>query len=93
MSDKAKQMLTGEPREQRQPATPRTWGMTAAEFYAGLQGKAINVTTIDAKIYGGFLVGLDQYDLLIRTPAGVVMLIAKHAIKVVTPATNGGERT
>lgn len=77
--------------ERAKVTAQKTWGVTAAEFYAGLQGKAINVTTIDAKIYGGFLVGVDQYDIFIKTPAGVVQMIAKHAIKSVmaAPATNG----
>lgn len=73
------------------PAMPKTWGMTSAEFYTGLRDKPVQIVTMDSKVYKGQLVGVDQYDLLLKQTNGVTILIAKHAIKLVqadTPAPN-----
>jgi len=64
-------------------AESKKWGMSAAEFYAGLRDKPVQIVTLDGKIYKGQLVGVDQYDLLLKQAKGIVILIAKHAIKFV----------
>ena len=62
---------------------PKTWGVSAAEFYAGLRGKSVQVITLDGKVYTGALVGVDTYDLVIKQPNGLAILIAKHAVKLI----------
>ncbi len=90
MNDKAKS--NGQTKSQIEPRTPRTWGMTSADFYTALQDKPCAITTLDAKAYRGVLVGCDQYDLMLKQSAGIV-LITKHAIKLVTADTNGTNGT
>jgi sRNA-binding regulator protein Hfq len=65
-------------------ATPKTWGVTAAEYLAALRDKPIQVITLDGKAYRGTLVGVDTYDLIIKQPNGLAVLIAKHAVKIIT---------
>jgi hypothetical protein len=65
------------------------WGVGAAEFLAALNGKMVIITTIDSKVYTGTLIGVDIYDLLIKTPAGATVLVTKGSIKTVAAATNG----
>lgn len=72
------------------PSTPKTWGMTAAEFYAALQGKPVRVELIGGKAFAGELLGVDQYDLMIKQSSGLVLLIPKHAFALLHAAKNGG---
>lgn len=74
------------------PPPAKMWGMTTAEFYAGLRDKPVQIVTMDGKLYKGLLVGVDQYDLLLKQTGGVTILIAKHSIKLVqadVPAQSG----
>ena len=73
-------------------AKPKAWGVTAAEFYVGLRDKLVQVITLDGKLYRGLLVGVDVYDLFLKPSSGGVILLAKHAVKVVqsdAPAEKG----
>ncbi len=72
-----------------QPHAPKTWGTTSAEFYTVLCDKPVQVTTLDSRVYPGILVGVDTYDLLLHQSSGAVLLIAKHAVKLVTVDSNG----
>ena len=65
------------------PSTPKTWGIASAEFYVGLRDRPAQIVTMDSKVYKGLIVGVDQYDLLLKQPSGATILIAKHAIKLV----------
>ena len=70
--------------------TPRTWGVSAAEFYAGLRDAPIQVMTLDGKLYKGILIGVDVYDVVIKQANGATILLAKHAVKFVqADAPNG----
>lgn len=62
---------------------PKTWGISAAEFYADLRNKNVQIITTDSKLYKGTLIGVDVYDVTIKQDSGLVMLIAKHAIKTI----------
>lgn len=64
-------------------SAPKNWGVSAAEFYAALRDLPIQAATLDGKVYKGLLVGVDTYDVIIKQPNGLVVLIAKHAIKFV----------
>ena len=87
MDDKKKnQRLSDQPQP---PRAPKTWGATSAEFYAALRDKAVQVIALDGKLYPGVLVGVDTYDLIVKQPNGATVLIAKHAVKLVTPDPNG----
>ncbi len=57
------------------------WGVNSAEFYSALRDKPIRITALDAKSYAGVLVGIDQYDLVIRLANGLVVLFPKHSVK------------
>ncbi len=61
----------------------KTWGMTSADFYEALRDKPAQIVTLDGKIYKGQLVGVDQFDLILKQSHGAVLLIPKHAIKYV----------
>ncbi len=65
-------------------ATSKTWGTTSAEFYAELQNKSVQIVTMDGKIYKGLLVGVDQYDLILKLKNGMLILMPKHAIRLVS---------
>lgn len=67
--------------ETQDNARARTWGVSAAEFYANLRDKPVQVVTLDSKIYKGALIGVDVYDVVIKQANGATILLAKHAIK------------
>jgi len=60
---------------------PRTWGVSASEFYAGLQDKTILLMTVHDIKVKGTLLGVDLYDIVIRQPNGIPILLAKHSIR------------
>lgn len=62
----------------------KTWGISTAVFLTALRDKPVQVFTLDGKMYKGMLVGVDTYDVIIKQPNGVAVLIAKHAIKIIT---------
>ena len=70
------------------PPISKTWGMTSAEFYAGLRDKPVQIVTMDGKVYKGQLVGVDQYDLILKQSNGMLVLMPKHAIKQVSLDTS-----
>jgi sRNA-binding regulator protein Hfq len=73
--------------------TSQYWGVRAKEFYASLRDKPITIIAMDGKTYKGVLVGYDQYDIAIRPPSGLTLLLAKHAIQYVqSGATNANEQ-
>jgi hypothetical protein len=67
--------------ESSQPAA--CWGLRTSEFYSTLRNKPIKITALDGKLYSGTLVGVDQYDLVIRQANGLTILFPKHAVKIV----------
>lgn len=69
--------------------TPRTFGMTAAEFCAALQGKSVRLELIGGKAYVGTLEGCDQYDLILKQASGLMLMVPKHAIALLHAAKNG----
>ncbi len=62
------------------------FGLTSSAYYAALRERSVQIVTLDGKVYGGLLVGVDQYDIFIKQQSGAVVLIAKHAIKTVAVA-------
>ena len=63
------------------PKPSAYWGLSSHEFYRGLANKPVKITALDGKLYGGTLVGVDQYDLFLRQANGLTLLFPKHAIK------------
>lgn len=63
---------------------PKTWGISAAVFLTALRDKPVQVLTLDGKMYKGMLMGVDTYDVIIKQPNGLAVLITKHAIKIIT---------
>jgi|GEM_PF-1773568 sRNA-binding regulator protein Hfq len=63
------------------------WGVRAHDFYRGLANKPIKIVALDGKHYGGTLVGVDQYDLVIRQANGLTILFPKHAVRYVQADT------
>ena len=57
------------------------WGLGARDFYRALADKPIKITALDGKLYGGTLIGVDQYDIVIRQANGLTILFPKHAVK------------
>jgi len=72
------------------PRPPKTWGMSADEFFYALKEKPVQVGTTDGKVYAGTLIGVDTYDIIIRLSNGHPALIPKHAIKYCAPDGRGG---
>ena len=66
------------------------FGMRSAEFYAALEGKSIRVAFMDGKAMTGTLIGLDQYDIILDKD-GVQVLIPKHSLKYVAPASEDSD--
>jgi len=64
-------------------SAPKTWGVSSAESYNGLRDKPVQVVSTDNKLYRGVLVGVDQYDLILKQTSGAVILFAKHAVKFI----------
>lgn len=80
-----KQSNQTSPSDRRQPnGSPKPspyWGLGTHGFYRELANKPIKIAALDGKLYSGTLVGVDQYDLLIRQANGLTLLFPKHAIK------------
>ena len=74
------------------PQPGKTWGMSAVEFYTALKDKPIQITTLDGKVYRGTLIGVDQYEVFVATPQGI-LLMAKHAIKFAQGETTAPQGT
>ncbi len=73
-----------------------TWGLSAAEFYAELQGQVVQVaiavsapTGSGLKLFQGTLVGVDRYDLVLRQETGLRILFNKGHLVYVTRAPGG----
>jgi hypothetical protein len=61
--------------EKTKPA--QVWGKRAAEFYTELENQLVQVAVANGKIFKGTLIGVDVYDIIIRQPSGLELLIAK----------------
>ena len=56
---------------------PYTRGVLSADFYARHVGQSVNVATTTGKIFKGILIGVDQYDVIIRQETGLEILFSK----------------
>ncbi len=56
---------------------PYTYGVLSADFYARHVGQSVNVATTTGKIFKGVLIGVDQYDIIIRQETGLELLFSK----------------
>lgn len=61
----------------------KTWGVTSAAYLYTLRDRPVQVITTDGKAYRGALVGVDIYDVVLKQPNGFLILIAKHAVKLI----------
>lgn len=52
-------------------------GIKAAEFYAALFNQPVQVSVVTGKVFQGVLVGVDQYDIILRQESGLQLLLAK----------------
>ena len=74
------------------PTKPATvWGITSREFYASVQNQVVTITSMDGKLYTLTLVGVDQYDLVCRQKDGPLILMPKHAVKLIVPGNGKSE--
>ena len=73
------------PRTKDSDQMPKTWGVLVSAVYAGLRDQAITITATDGKVYTMTLVGVDQYDLILRQKDGTLTVMPKHVIKFITP--------
>ena len=60
--------------------TPYTHGVLSADFYAQHVGKSVSVATVTGKSFKGTLIGVDQYDLILRQETGLEILFNKGNI-------------
>ncbi len=67
------------------------WCISSREFYDAIHDKLVRVTTTDGKIYTATLVGVDQYDLVLKQGDGALILMPKHAIKLIVPGNGNTE--
>jgi hypothetical protein len=88
MSKQSQQPKLSKPMDSATPSPIREsakssayWGMRTQDFYRALANKSIKITALDGKLYSGTLIGVDQYDLVIRQVNGLTILFPKHAIK------------
>ena len=56
---------------------PYTYGVLSADFYARHVGQNVNVATTTGKAFKGVLIGVDQYDVIIRQETGLEILFSK----------------
>lgn len=66
-----------------------TWGQSQAQYLADLKGKQVTVTFLDGKAMKGMLTGVSTYEIFIRQPSGLEVMVSKGAIKYLHPATAG----
>jgi sRNA-binding regulator protein Hfq len=67
------------------------WGVSSREFFDAMQNKPVRVTSIDGKVYAATLIGLDLYDLILKQSDGALILMPKHAIKLIVPGNGKTE--
>lgn len=65
---------------------PLKWGTSTAKFYARCEGESITLHLTDGVTLSGILVGVDKYDVFIERDTQVI-LVAKHAVGWIEPAT------
>ena len=76
-----------EPKAQPEPKSPRqSFGMQSVDFLLTLQDMPVQVTTLDGKQYTAVLVGVDQFNILLRLKNGMIAMMPKHAIKLLRAA-------
>ena len=56
---------------------PYTHGTSSADFYARHVGQNVVVNVTTGKAFKGVLVGVDQYDVIIRQETGLELLFSK----------------
>jgi sRNA-binding regulator protein Hfq len=67
--------------------TPRQYfGLQSGDFLMSLADKMVKVTTLDGKVYVAVLIGVDQFNILLRLGDGSPVLMPKHAIKLLHAA-------
>jgi len=64
----------------KKPAVAQVWGKRTAEFLQTLQDRPVQVLTTSGKAFQGTLVGVDVYEILIRQPSGLEILLTKGNI-------------
>jgi len=57
------------------------WGQNQAAYLAALQGRQVTVVFLDGKALKGELTGVDTYELFVKQPNGLEIMISKGAIK------------
>lgn len=73
----------------KKPVVAQVWGKRTAEFLQTLQERPVQVLTTGGKLLQGALVGVDVYEILIRQPSGLEILLPKSNI-VYLHAVDGG---
>ena len=78
-------MSNEEERGKKKPK--RNWGQSQAAYLAALQGKQVTVVFADGKALKGELTGVDTYEVFVKQPHGLEVMISKGAIKYLHPTT------
>jgi sRNA-binding regulator protein Hfq len=71
----------------------RNWGQSQAEYLAALEGKQVTVVFMDGKAMKGKLTGVDTYEIYVRQPNGLEVMISKGAVKYLHPAVVESEES
>lgn len=58
----------------------QVWGKRAAAFYEELENQLVLVAVSNGKMFKGYLVGVDVYDIIIRQESDLELLIPKGSI-------------
>ena len=73
--------------EKKKPKS--NWGQNQAAYLAALQGRQVTVVFLDGKALKGELTGVDTYELFVKQPNGLEIMISKGAIKYLHPSEEG----
>lgn len=83
-------MVKNDKKSDKLKSTPIRWGRQTADFYTALEGKHVTVALVTGKALKGELVGVDQYDIILRQSSGLDVLVGKGSIAYVHPSPAEG---
>jgi len=61
------------------------WGQSQAAYLASLKGQQVTVVFADGKAVKGKLTGVGTFELFIKQPGGLELMVFKGAIKYLHP--------
>ena len=79
--------MNNEEKQEKAKKPKRNWGQNQAEYLAAMEGKQVTVVFADGKALKGELTGVDTYEIFIKQPNGLEVMISKGAIKYLHPSS------